>query len=550
MRKTQFAGLTVLDEDESVVDDGGAFIGRDRDTIDFYLQRGAKTHRHNGTDGLSNPEGAPSGAIIASAGTLPADTTYTIGFTLEDSGNGETILSPTVTVATPPPMDQPENTLVAVVDHDDGLLLSDTYYYAISYVDDEGGETPVGPSTPAEVEPGFPESEVLLSGLTAGMATASAAGWRLYRAVGGGDFGFLASGTSDTFMDDGSDSASCDITPIPDDINTTLSVNTLRIDIPDPSALGFSDATFINVYVSEDGTFEGDVFLDQYPIASAGQSPIYRSLDLDDAQPPDVSTSIGGANKIDPDTELIDWHWKRPVAASSALGSGELGDVRVTLDDMRLWGMPTDPSGNLADWEQLAEGPMGATGPTGPQGEQGPTGISGVGNVAASGEPGVHGAASAAVFAASGALRVHSESLGGGSAEVLYAPMGRVWASATAAALASGASAAIDLSGQAGGRLLKLSTNKRARIRVYGDAAAEAADRGRAIGTDPSGDHGVLLDYAMTAQASGGIGRVAPTVDAHNLDDPAANVLRLNITNYDATGDAVVAFLYIPTEVV
>jgi hypothetical protein len=55
MRKTLFSGLTVLTPDESILSDDGSFIGADRDTIDRFLEIGAKTHRHTGLPGLNNP---------------------------------------------------------------------------------------------------------------------------------------------------------------------------------------------------------------------------------------------------------------------------------------------------------------------------------------------------------------------------------------------------------------------------------------------------------------------------------------------------------------
>jgi len=631
MRKTLFAGLTVLDEDESVTDDGASFINQDRDTIDRYLELGAKTHRHNAAAGLTDPQAAPSAAVLASGGALPSDTTYTIGYTAEDSNEGETILSPTVTVSTPPPLDPPQRAPNASADYSAGELPADTYYYAMSYVDDEGGETPIGPDIFAEREPGFANGQVLLSGLTDGMATASAAAWRLYRAVGGGDFSFLASGLVDTYTDDGNTPVQVDLTPIPDDINTTNAINRVRIDIPALPDLP-ADATALSFYVSEDGDFVGDVFLEQFPIASAGQSKIYSDFDLGDVQPPDVSTSVGGASLIDPETELLDFHWKHPVATTGALGSGLLGDVKLVTNDGTLWGMLVSPSGVQADWVQVggggggpsvgsasgsvhqvtdedgplfegieqlkftasgsasvgvtldpsnpkkaiisifsrasgvagppgAQGPAGAAGASGapgsqgpqgdpgPQGAQGPAGT-GTPNVRASGEVGgPYPAASAIVFAASGALSAHAEALSGGSAKVLFAPRGRMWASA-AINLASGASGTIDFTASAAGaHLLKLSTSKRARVEVYGDAAARTADIPRGIGTDPSGDHGLLLDY-VTTLASGGVFRLAPVVDAFNLDDPQANKYYLKITNYDLAGDVVAAFLFVPTEVV
>lgn len=481
-RKTTFAGLMVLEPDESVVEDGGAFIGRDRDTIDRYLEIGAKTHRHTGLSGIGNPVGAPSAAVVNSGGTIPGDLALTIGYTSQDDQRGETLLSPTVAVSTPGPLDPPEDAPSAEMDYAAGSLTQDTYYYGETYVDSDGGETPLGPTTGVTREPGFPNAQVLLSGLATGLATASAAAWRLYRARGGGDFAYLASGTADTYTDDGTISPVCDAQPPQDENNSTNSINSLLIDIPADVPEGTS---FINVYLSESGDFSGGVFLEQFPVSSAGQSVLYRSIELQDAQPPDVSTSIGGANQIDPDTELLDWHWKRPVATRPDLPTGLLGDVRLVESSGTFWGMLL-PSGDTDDWQQL----------------------------------------------------------GGNSSP-------RQWASASASAVASGGSANIDLDLDiAGMRLLKISTSKRSRVRIYGDAESRTADAARGIGTDPTGDHGVLLDYAMTAHASGGIGRLSPAVDAHNLDDPAMNKFYINVTNFDATGNVVAAVLYIPTEVV
>ena len=420
MRKTLFAGLTVLDEDESVTEDGGSFIGQDRDTIDRYLELGAKTHRHNNAAPLPDPIGAASATVVASAGHIPSDATYNFGYTLEDSSEGETILSPTVTVATGPPLDPPTVAPLASADYAGGNLLTDTYYYAISYIDGEGGETPLGPSVFVEREPGFPLGQVLLSGLTNGMATASAAGWRLYRTVGGGGWGYLASGFTDTYTDNGTVAIKPDLTPIPDDINVTNNVNTIMVDLP-PDGPGFGQATGINLYVSEDGDFTGDTFLDQFPIASAGHRMIYRDISPEDGQPPDVSTSVGGASLIDPDTELLDWHWKRPVAASGLLGSGALGDVKLVTGTGTIYGM-LHASGAFNEWTVLGSAGGGGSGSQGPQGPAGPPGSAGSGgtirSVEEQGGRHVVWAPSALAFAASGSASVGVSDLGGGSALV------------------------------------------------------------------------------------------------------------------------------------
>lgn len=49
-----------------------------------------------------------------------------------------------------------------------------------------------------------------------------------------------------------------------------------------------------------------------------------------------------------------------------------------------------------------------------------------------------------------------------------------------------------------GYRLLKIETDVEARVRVYDSVASRTADAGRAIGTDPVGAHGVILDFVTT----------------------------------------------------
>jgi hypothetical protein len=483
VEKTTFAGLTVLDEDESILTDGGTFIGRDRKIIDRLLEIGVKTHRHDGSDGLGNPLQGIGASATGSAGQLPADLTFSLGYTLEDDQLGETLISPLTVISTPPVIERPLVAPAGVADYTAGSLLTDTYYYAISYVDGTGGETPIGPAIAVERHSGEALGRILLSGLTSGMAAAGATGWRLYRAVGGGDFHYLATGVVDNYTDDGSTPVQPDITPLTDSENTTNSDNGLLLHLP--SADGrIAPASFINVYLSEDGSFSGPSFLDQFPVGSAGRDAFYPTVTLENAQPPDTNNSVGGASLIDPDSELYDWHWKRPVQLASQLPSGTKGDVRLVHGASAAYYLPNDGAGSAA-WQPI------------------------------------------------GVERV-----------------GRLWASATVPALASGASASITFAPSAAGmRLLKLSTNKRARVRMYGDTAARAADVARGIGTDPTGDHGVLLDYANTTTASGGLRRLSPQPDMHNLDEPAAELLYLNITNYDATGDLVVGMLYIPTEV-
>lgn len=335
MKKTPFAGLTILEPGEGLDTDSGAFIDRDRLISDRLLQLGAKLHRHSGLSGLANPSTAPSASVIASAGTIAPELTVSIGFTLEDSQLGETELSPLSTVTTGSPMTIPPAAPSGVIDYTGGALLVNTYYYATTFIDGEGGETPAGPVIGVERQPGFASGRVQLSNLTYGMAGAGAQGWRLYRSIGGGSMCLLTTGGigTDTFTDDGSLGVDCDVHPPNDAVNTTRRVNTLRVDLPKADA-NMASAAFINVYGTISGDFGGASLLGQYPISSAGKAVFYSSLEFNDAAPPDVNLSIGTASQIDPDTELLENRWKRPVATSALLPVvSTVADVRLALSE-------------------------------------------------------------------------------------------------------------------------------------------------------------------------------------------------------------------------
>lgn len=460
MEKSLFAGLTVLDEDESILEDAGAFIGRDREIIDRLLEIGAKTHRHTGEDGILDPNQVLGASAVASAGTLPGDLTFSVGYTLEDSDRGETLISPLVTLTTPPVIERPLSAPTGVISYVAGALPTDTYYYAVAFTDAEGGETPVGPAVAVEREPGFANAQVELSDLTNGMVAAGASGWRLYRAVGGGDFHFLDSGSTDTYTDDGSVPVQPDLQPLPEGVNNTNNDNGVLLRLPSADAR-VSEATYINIYMSEEGDFSGDVFLQQFPVSSAGQEVFYPSITLFSQQPPDTNNSIGGASLIDPDNELLDWHWLRPVGYPYQLGSGVIGDVRMTTATGQLFGMLAASGSGATQWTLLPSG--GAAANIGVTDEDGPlvnpvsqlefvasgdasVGVSDEGGGLArvtifspSAAPGGGGGASAILdvsdsdgpvifdrtyleFVGSGSAGVAVTDLGGGSARVLLGP--------------------------------------------------------------------------------------------------------------------------------
>lgn len=97
----------------------------------------------------------------------------------------------------------------------------------------------------------------------------------------------------------------------------------------------------------------------------------------------------------------------------------------------------------------------------------------------------------------------------------------------------------------AGYRLLKIATDRPARLRVYPDATYRAADASRAIGTALSGDHGVLLDYVTSAAVLSA--QLSPQVDGYTVDGTTA--VPITITNLDgATATVTVTLTWIRTE--
>lgn len=355
MKKSLFAGLSILEPGEPLSDESGAFTGGDREVIDRLLEVGAKTHRHNGASGVATPSVAPAISLVASGGTIPASTTISVGYTLEDGLRGETMLSPSSAISTPGAIQAPPAAPVAVVSTASGNLMVNTYYYALTFTDGEGGETPLGAAVAAQRQPGFPLSQVELSGLTNGLVAAGAKGWRLYRAVGGAAYNLLATGGvgTTTFIDDGTHSLDCSTHPLAGSENTTTGVSQLKVTLPSVSD---SNVAFINVYASITGDFSGGSLLGRFPVASAGKVAFFAALSLEAQSPPPVNRSIGGAHLIDPDTELLEWHWKRPVLASAALGSGALGDVRMVESTGALYGVlsPLASAANPSQWTKLA----------------------------------------------------------------------------------------------------------------------------------------------------------------------------------------------------
>jgi hypothetical protein len=95
----------------------------------------------------------------------------------------------------------------------------------------------------------------------------------------------------------------------------------------------------------------------------------------------------------------------------------------------------------------------------------------------------------------------------------------------------------------AGYRIYKITADRSCRIRLYSSVAQRTADAGRAIGVDPSGDHGVMLDAVFSA---GGTLTMSPLVDG--FVDSGTDVPYSIENRSGSTSPVTVTITYLRTE--
>ena len=121
----------------------------------------------------------------------------------------------------------------------------------------------------------------------------------------------------------------------------------------------------------------------------------------------------------------------------------------------------------------------------------------------------------------------------------------RTTAEVTTSSLANNATEDITVTLKSGYRLLKVETDVAARVRVYDSIDHRTADATRAIGTDPSGVHGVILDLVTTASTLAWW--LSPVVDGYT--ENAGDTVPLAITNLSGSTDTVtVIFTWVRSE--
>jgi hypothetical protein len=117
--------------------------------------------------------------------------------------------------------------------------------------------------------------------------------------------------------------------------------------------------------------------------------------------------------------------------------------------------------------------------------------------------------------------------------------------SKTTASLAAGASEAGTIDLGRSYRLMTISTSAPARVRLYTTTAKRDADAARALGTDPTGDHGLMLEVASTPTVLAM--DLSPTVDGFTTGGSTA--VPYTVTNASGSAAAIaVSFLWIRCE--
>lgn len=524
MRKTPFAGLTVIEPDngDSIYTDGGSFLTRNPEITDKLLRVGALTHRHDGHAALATPAAAAAVVAVDVGGTLLGSTRLYVGYTALDDNGGETILSPVADATTPPPLAAPGAPVLAV-DYAAGELRPGAYRYAISVTDGRGGETLVG--TPAEVllAYGQPAARVTISGLAGLLDAVGGDGWRLYRSIAGAPWAYLTYGTGDVIVDDGSLCVDC--TAMAPSANSTQRTGAITVTVPALPA----GATGFRLYASTTPVFTSPSLVGDFTAADAAADVLIFSTTFAPGAPPAITTSVGGAARLDPEAELEDFHWRRPVPTAAALPAGALGDVRLTLDTHALWVHDGDA------WT----GPINA----------GPT--------VTDATIGAVVSAKALNFAAGTGIGIEVTEPTPGSARILIVntatgagggtPGVRANATATTAALAALASQDLALTLGKTFALLRVASDVPARIRLYSSAAKRDADAGRPQTQTPTGNHGLICEVITTAdQLSWDLSPMVLGADLQAIPD---GVIAARVENRGAPGAAItVTATHVPIE--
>lgn len=117
----------------------------------------------------------------------------------------------------------------------------------------------------------------------------------------------------------------------------------------------------------------------------------------------------------------------------------------------------------------------------------------------------------------------------------------------TTASLANNANSTADFTLTKGYKIISVTADRACRVRLYATSTDRTADASRAIGTDPIGDHGVMLDLVIPASIL--TWRLTPQVHGNDLEGSPDGEIACIITNMSgATSTVQVTITYQETE--
>lgn len=98
-----------------------------------------------------------------------------------------------------------------------------------------------------------------------------------------------------------------------------------------------------------------------------------------------------------------------------------------------------------------------------------------------------------------------------------------------------------------GYRLVSVTTDRAARVRIYASLVNQAADVGRVVSQKPTGAHGVLLDMATSATVLSL--NLSPQVTGDSKDPSPSSSIPITVTNNSgSTSTVTVTIVYVRTE--
>ena len=112
----------------------------------------------------------------------------------------------------------------------------------------------------------------------------------------------------------------------------------------------------------------------------------------------------------------------------------------------------------------------------------------------------------------------------------------------TTGSLADAAQENLDITGFKGYALLKVQTDRAARVRIYTDAASRTADAARAEGTDPAADDGVIAEVITTAAETV---LISPGAFGFNNESTPTTTIPCRITNKSGGASTVTVTLHV-----